>query len=251
MKGYALSWPTELRMGIKDGMDDDRRIDVIMEYLRERAGQFCFNPWHNQWQSCSCLSSLDDDESYRNAVALYILWFATLEKQTQQVIIMEKIRGSKLVEEKRGVPPQLVFFLPYKTKLMGIAKELGNMKICKYALCALFRTGKRAWDTCRLAVKNGTIPEHGLKGKENVRSKKFKLETEPGLKAFFETVVLPLSGPRPTRFTREASGAVIRDLEEIKELDPEWTERHIYGKYCYDLGRTVLQSASSAVTVTE
>ena len=110
------------------------------------------------------------------------------------------------------------------------------------------RFGKNAWDTCRLAVDNGTIPEHGLKGKENVRSKKFKLDVEPGLRAFFERVVLPLSsGPRPTRVTREEYGAVARHSEDIKELDPEWTKRRLFGTHCYDLGYTVAQSANGTV----
>jgi hypothetical protein len=82
---------------------------------------------------------LDDNESFRNAVALYILWFSTLQKQTQQILITEKIRGTKLLVEKRGEQPQPVYFLSYKTELMKITKELGNVKICKYALMALFQ----------------------------------------------------------------------------------------------------------------
>jgi hypothetical protein len=232
-----MNWPTHLQTGTKDaGINDGQRIEIIMDYLQQRAPQPCFNPDLNKSLTCSCLSCLDDDESLRNAVALYILWFAALEKETQQMLVMEKIRGTKLLVEKRGEKPQPVYFIPYKTELTEIAKELGNVKICKYALMALFRYGKRAWETCRLAVDNGTIPEHGLKGKQNVRSKTFKLEVEPGIKAFFETVVLPLSGPRPTRFTREASGAIVRDLEDTLELDPEWTKRRLFGRYCYDLG---------------
>ena len=64
-------------------------------------------------------------------------------------------------------------------------------------------------------------------------SKKFKLEVEPGLKEFFESVALSLSGPRPTCFAREECGAATRDAEDRKELDPEWTERCLFEKCCF------------------
>jgi hypothetical protein len=157
---------------------------------------------------------------------------------------MEKIRGTRLLEEKRGERPQPVCFIPHKTEFAEVAQELTILKVCKHALMALLRCGKHAWDT-------GTIPEHGLKGKENVRSKKFKEEFAPGLKEFFESAALPLSGPRPTRFTRQESGAVARDSEVTKELDPGWTKRRLFGKHCCDLGCTVSQSGSGAVKVTQ
>jgi hypothetical protein len=86
-----------------------------------------------------------------------------------------------------------------------------------------------------------------LKGKTSVRSKKYKEEVEPGLVEFFQKVVVPLSGPRPTRATAEESGAVIRDSKDTLELDPEWTKRRLFGKYCYDLGYTVKQSANGTI----
>jgi hypothetical protein len=86
----------------------------------------------------------------------------------------------------------------------------------------------------------GAPPDHGLKGKENVRSKIFKQEIEPQLAEFFEDTVLTLSGPRPTRFAREAGGDVeIRDDNDIQELDPEWMKRCLYSKYCWDQGHHV------------
>jgi hypothetical protein len=53
-----------------------------------------------------------------------------------------------------------------------------------------------------------------------------------------------LLGPRPTWATAEESGAVIPDLEETLELDPEWTKQRLFGRYCYNLGYTVKQSAN-------
>jgi hypothetical protein len=244
-----MSWSAQLQLGIKSpDINDVQRVDLIMDYLLQTAPNFCFDADRNRFQSCSCLSCLNV-ESSRNAVALYILWFSDLEKQTQQLIIMEKIRGTKLVLKPKQHGNQPLYFLPYKTELTEVANELQDFKLCKFAMMALLRYGKTAWSTCKLAVENGTVPEHGLKGKANVRSKKFKQDVEPGLKAFFATVVLPLSGPRPTRFTRQESGAITRDSEDMKELDPEWTKRRLFGRYCYDLGFNVEQSASGAVKI--
>jgi hypothetical protein len=249
-KAYTLSWGTELKLGIKSDLNDDERIEMIMEYLEDKAPQSCFDASNRKMQTCHCLSSLEDEDN-RNAVALYILWFSELEKQTQQLLLMEKIRSTQLVLNTKRYSNQKLFFLPYKTELVEVAEALGNVVVCKYAMQTLLRYGKGAWDTCRLAVESGTVPEHGLKGKASVKSKKFKEQVEPGLVHFFETVVVPLSGPRPTRATAEESGAVIRDSEDTLELDPEWTKRRLFGKYCFDLGFTVKQSASGAVKITE
>jgi hypothetical protein len=82
-----------------------------------------------------------------------------------------------------------------------------------------------------------------------MRSRRFKTEVEPGLKDFFSTVVLPLSGPRPTRWTRQESGAVDEaDFEDVSELDPEWTKRRLFGRYCFDLGHHVTKASSMQVT---
>ena len=164
---------------------------------------------------------------------------------------------SKSERAWRAIAPlvclQPMYFIPYKTELTEHANKLGNIKTCKYALMTLLWYRKSAWDTwcLLLAVDKGTIPEHHLKGKENVWSKKFKLDVESGLKEFFERVELPLSGPRPTRFTREESGTVTWDLEDIKELDPEGMKQCLLGKYCYDLGYTVAQTVNRAVKISE
>jgi hypothetical protein len=252
-KAYSPTWGKELELGIKSSeLNDDQRIEIIMEYLRDKSHRSCFDPGNRKEQSCNCLSCLDS-ESSQNAVALYILWFSELEKQTQQLLLMEKIRATKLIlgndYKKRYTGDLKLYLLPYKTELTEVTEALGDITICKFAMMALLRYGKTAWYNCKIAVDNGTIPEHGLKGKASVRSKKFKQEVEPGLEDFFRTVILPLSGPRPTRATAEESGAVIRDSEDTLELDPEWTKRRLFGKYCFDLGYTVKQSASGAVKV--
>ena len=48
---------------------------------------------------------------------------------------------------------------------------------------------------------------------------------------------MPLSGPRPTRSTREKSAGTVNeeDFKDFTELDPEWMKRQHFGKYCWDL----------------
>jgi hypothetical protein len=167
---------------------------------------------------------------------------------------MEKIRSTKLVlgnDYNKRATNQKLYLLPHQTELADVNEALGGVKVCKHAMMALLRYGRRAWDTCKKSVDNGTIPEHGLTGKVNVRSKRFKEEVEPGLLEFFNTVVVPLSGARPSRATAENSGAVIRDYENTLELDPEWTKRRLFARYCYDLGYHVIQGAGGAVKFEE
>jgi hypothetical protein len=33
------------------------------------------------------------------------------------------------------------------------------------------------------------------------------------------------------------------------ELDPEWTKRQLFGKYCFNLGYSVKQTVSGAITI--
>jgi hypothetical protein len=132
---------------------------------------------------------------------------------------MEKIKVGKLLN--RVVRDSKVYSLPFMTEIFELAESLAGIKICKNALMAIFRIGRGFWKICeRAAATTGTAPKHALKGKENVRSKIFKQEIEPQLAEFFEDTVLTLSGPRPTRFAKEAGGDVeIRDSNNIQEFD--------------------------------
>jgi hypothetical protein len=123
-KAYTLSWGTELKLGITSDLNDDDRIDMIMEYLEDKASQSCFDASNRKMQTCHCLSSLED-EDVRNAVALYILWFSELGKQTQQLLLMEKIRSAQLVLEKKRYSNQKLFFFPTKQSLWKSQTPLG------------------------------------------------------------------------------------------------------------------------------
>jgi hypothetical protein len=76
------------------------------------------------------------------------------------------------------------------------------------------------------------------------------MQVEPGLKEFYASVVLPLSGLHPTCSTRQQSGAADaeEDLEDaFTKLDPEWTKRQLFGRYCWDLGNLVTKGSTMEV----
>jgi hypothetical protein len=197
---------------------------------------------------CKCLSCLND-ESLRNSVALWTVWSAWLEKEMQQMLLMEKIQATKLAlgdnmrQNNQNAP---LYFIPFLTELPEVAEVLCNVKVCKHAIMAMLLMGKDAWVSCKQAVESGTSPQHGLKGQECARSKTFfKNLVEPGLMEFYATVVLPLSGPHPTCLTCQQVGATVEDFEGTSELDLEGTKRQLFGRYCFDLRYTVMKGSSS------
>mmetsp|Transcript_13023 Transcript_13023/g.14457 ORF Transcript_13023/g.14457 Transcript_13023/m.14457 type:complete len:146 (+) Transcript_13023:638-1075(+) len=57
----------------------------------------------------------------------------------------------------------------------------------------------------------------------------------PGLEQYFKESILVLTGPRPTRKTRDAVSrrVVWRDTKEKIELDPGYSKRRLYGSYAF------------------
>jgi hypothetical protein len=68
-----------------------------------------------------------DDESLRNSVALWTLWFARLEKEMQQMLLMEKISATKLVlgddmrQNNHNAP---LYFIPFLTEKLQRCWEI-------------------------------------------------------------------------------------------------------------------------------
>jgi hypothetical protein len=215
-------------------LDNDDQIETVMGYLREKAQKSCYDSSNKNEVQCKCLSCLDDHSS-NYFVALKPLWFAQLEKETQQLLLIEKIHATKLCHVVVKELP--MYCLPFTTELQEVAEVLGEVKICKFAMMVVLRMSRRPWFTCKQAVDSGTNPQHELKGRECPRSNNFKLQVEPGLQQFFKSVILPLSGPCPTHSTKEHSGAINKeDFEDFTKQDLEWRNRQLFGKYCWDLG---------------
>jgi hypothetical protein len=60
----------------------------------------------------------------------------------------------------------------------------------------------------------------------------------PLLKDFFLTNILPLAGPRPMRWTRDAVTKTlqVRDTYDIEELDPGRSKRRLHGNFAWKHG---------------
>jgi hypothetical protein len=177
---------------------DNERVTKAVAYLEESATSNCPSSFNNNKEvCCHCLASLGTIEDYRDAVAIHIvLWWARLDKETQQALITEKIKVGKLLNGVVG--DTKVSLLPFTTEILEIAEILEGIKICKNALMAVFRIGQGFWKNCERAAVMGTAPKHGLEGKENVRSKAIKQEIEPQLAEFFKDNQLDLQGKQAT-----------------------------------------------------
>ena len=191
-RDYSRSWKHHLELGHlekKSHFSDDEQVTKAMAYLEEAASSNCPSFYNNNKEvRCHCHASLCTNEDYRNAVAIHVLWWARLDKETQQVLLMEKIKVGKLLN--RVVRDSKVYSLPFMTEIFELAESLAGIKICKNALMAIFRIGRGFWKICeRDAATTGTAPKHALKGKENVRSKIFKQECKPQLAEFFKHTV--------------------------------------------------------------
>ena len=93
--------------------------------------------------------------------------------------------------------------------------------------------------TLRKHINNGTIPTQPNMGSS--LSFLFEETILPRLGSFFKDVVLPLSGPRPTRYTRDkVTGTVVeRDVANVIELDPGTSERGLFKHYGFVNGWSI------------
>jgi hypothetical protein len=188
-------------------------LSKISEYLDDVSNkEFCSQVAGGKRGplECNCLSCLKgEDSDNKLAVAQYILWFAELPKQTQQLLVMEKIRAADSAQRKKQS-----FFLPFKDPGNVITgQEMGQTMICLSAFLTVLRIGKGWYATCRSHVNSGTIPVHKSTGRPFPMLKSFKEEIELHLRPFLEDYLKTLAGPRATRFVREATGVSTRDDE--------------------------------------
>jgi hypothetical protein len=85
----AHGWKALFELGRqekKSKLEDDDRVKTIMDYLLEKAPKSCFDAAKTKELKCKCLSCLDN-ESLRTYVALWTMWFARLEKETQEMLL--------------------------------------------------------------------------------------------------------------------------------------------------------------------
>jgi hypothetical protein len=86
-----------------------------------------------------------DDESLRNSVALWALWFAQLKKEMEQMLLMEKIRATKLVlgdDMRQNDQNAPLYFIPFLTELPEVATECMKNKCAKLSSEQRLKTRK-------------------------------------------------------------------------------------------------------------
>ena len=92
-RDYSRSWKHHLELGHlekKSHFSDDEQVTKAMAYLEEAASSNCPSFYNNNKEvRCHCHASLCTNEDYRNAVAIHVLWWARLDKETQQTLLME------------------------------------------------------------------------------------------------------------------------------------------------------------------
>jgi hypothetical protein len=87
----------------KSHFSDNEQVTKAVSYLEESATSNCPSSFNNIKEvGCHCLASLSTNEDYRNAVATHVLWWARLDKETQQILLMEKIKVGKLLNGMVG-----------------------------------------------------------------------------------------------------------------------------------------------------
>jgi hypothetical protein len=253
-------------------MTDGEREELISSHIHEHArqGQCFHHSDANRFKKCNCLgilqSDVDEDEDddnvevdehergriLRHAVAKYVLWWARESRTTQQVMIIAQIQSEKELKKYKLDLPAQNYNLPFQsTGDHATAIVLADVMICQSALMKILRISATAWRTCAIAHRHGTVPKHGQIGKESTRGKIFEERVAPSLKEFFDNELMKRAGPRPTRLSRQIGGVIIRDGDDVKELDPEWTYRRCYGRFLWGQGFSYSTDATGKATIEE
>ena len=151
-RDYSRNWKHHLELGgsleKKSRFTDDERVTKAMAYLEETAASNCPSSFNNNKEvRCHCLAPLTTNDNYRNAVAIHVLWWARLDKEMQQILLMEKINVGKLLNGVVG--DSKMYSLPFTTEILELAETLEGIKICKNALMAIFRIGRGFWKLVR------------------------------------------------------------------------------------------------------
>jgi hypothetical protein len=243
----------------KSNLGDVERVVLITDRIEELSGKQCFYT-PNKPKKCSCLSTLQGDSNAMDAIGSYILFWAKLNPLQQKIMLIEKIKAIHVAERLIGrqllcstIEVTKPFQLPfYATEIAETNSKLSSICICKHSLAALHSYGIKAFISLEKHAKENTMPTHGNVGKLSKQTLDHRNNVVPLIKDFFVNDILPLAGPRPTRWTRDAVTKTIqvRDTADIEELDPGWSKRRLYGNFAWKLGWKI-RATSKGTTVKE
>ena len=234
-----------------------QRLALITDYLELLSSTNCYyyERRPKRIKKCSCLSMLNGNHAAKIAVANSIMqWVASPtfnQKQLliQQIQFVEDMKVYNAQAKTRRVVDHL-YRIPF---VCGEDEEANKIlistRICQHAFAAIYRHGAKAFVTLPKNAANNTTPVHGNTGKLSKQTQRIRYEVEPRLKEHFTKKILPLSGPRPTRFTacKVAKRIITRDTNDIMELDPGNTKRRLYGDYAWCNGWKLVSTANGSI----
>lgn len=255
---HIQQWSSFLEMKKrKSNLNEELRINKISQYLQELSTRKqCFQFRENsKGKSCHCLKFLDQNDTAKNAIAKSILMFVRTDKKIQQRLVMTDIRSMKDLQQatgsaKSGKFTKFWFRLPFVDSHDEETNEtLNSTRICKHAYADVYRYGRTAFDTLEKNANNNTYPDHGNKGRLSAVARRIREEVIPRLETFFKEKILPLAGPRPTRFTacRVLKRKVCVDSKQIMELDPGNTKRRLYGSFAWENGWSLERAKNGTI----
>jgi hypothetical protein len=233
--------------------NDGGRLDLCTEYVQLLSSRDrCKSNTNSQKKlmSCNCLGFLNND-LYWEATGNWMVDFGSMKRHDQQRVVIEKIRHADVLAETFDAGDQdskkhMVYCLPFIMTESSdedavddaiAIQALTQHKICKSALMELMCVQKGWWGTCRKHLKKGTVPVHGLRGKQSNRKRKFREEEEVHLIHFF-LEIKSFAEPSATRFVLDKTGekSTRNDDTELEYLPPSWSRLKLYQRYAATRG---------------
>ena len=256
----AKDWhPFSIMSNRKVKLEEKEGFALCFDFVADVCNNTCvdFISGHKSKRTCQCLSILRDSAARQAAVAKYMASFGAKRVQERHSIVMEWQRYTS-----GAANSDRCFFLPFLTDddddeyPQGDNDDnpldaLKDWMVCRDAISLLLDYHKVKWKTCRDAVVNNKLPEHGNKGKVLGRAKRFAEEVKEDLDLFFQEMK-QFSTPTATRVVREECGTGLRDGEEnVFELPTSWSKRGLYARFCFERGYTIGCNARGNITKTE
>jgi hypothetical protein len=279
-RGVRESHPFKDICNPKKKLEEGQNINLCFEFVEKICKESCRDrlTGKRSARTCRCLSILQENAERQAAVAKYLANFIAKPQQERHSIIMEWQRYTLTTTAER------CFYIPFisekdddeypigtgedadEAKDEGDGNERNNnineptehplhalkeWMVCKDAISLLLDYGCVKWRTCKQAVLNNKLPEHGNKGKLLGNAKRFADEVKDDLHEFFAQI-RQFATPRATRVVREETGSGLRDgEEELVELPTFWSKRGVYARFCSERGYVISCTARGNIVKTE
>ena len=212
--------------------DEARAMDACKMYIKNTVStKNCYavkgsGRMSGKETSCTCVRFLHDDDEVTASVAKFMVTWRAMDRTNKVLNIQQWNRFAERDGRKKGQ----IFSLP------TVGAEVSNHPICRNALMGILDIGIRKWKD---SLKNNTLKEHGLKGKDGNRAKKLE-DAYKNLDSFFKDLEKE-GAPFATRLVRCETGetSLRDDNDEVIGLPPHYTKRNLYGRWLFESGYNV------------